>query len=133
MTNSDWFKYSAEKLEKSSRSAYSPCWHFDSSQIGATKAEREKLRLWKKNCGFCKVLKRRRSEESEKEESGSDDEKLPQHGVESTQRRKIQHVPVTSPVQQPPSWIRRLSSTISSTFSSFLNSDVTGTHFDPEA
>ena len=76
-----WFKYSgAEELKKTVRSPYSKCLHFDSSGIGETKAEKEKLRSWKKNCGFCKIKRPRSAsdsheddvpdvEESEREES----------------------------------------------------------------
>ncbi len=55
-----WFKHSTEKLE-TSRSRYSKCLHFELSGIGKTTAEKQKLRSWKKNCGFCKIKRPSRS------------------------------------------------------------------------
>jgi hypothetical protein len=66
VNKSGWFKHSMEKLETTIRPAYSKCKHFESSGIGETEAEKEKLRSWKKQCSFCKVLsKRSRSAEQE--------------------------------------------------------------------
>jgi hypothetical protein len=105
MTTSNWFKHSAEKLVKKTRNAHSKCLHFESSQIGKNEAEKQKLRSWKKNCGFCKVLKRNRtSKENGQEGSVSDNEKQPSCHRITKKQREMPPDPVSSPDQQSQSW-----------------------------
>ena len=121
-TEKDWFKYSREKLVKRTRTPYSKCLHFESSGIGEAEAEKAKLRLWKKNCGFCKV-KRLRGEESEQEESDSDES---QPTSNSNAPEEIKDAPNSSPVQQPSGWMMRA---ISAVWSRVWNSNANSTHF----
>lgn len=122
-TEKDWFKYSREKLVKRTRTPYSKCLHFESSGIGEAEAEKAKLRLWKKNCGFCKVktVKRLRGKESEQEDSDSD-ERQPNNNSNPEEIKDAD----SSSVQQPSSWIMR---GISAAWSSFRNSNANSTHF----
>jgi len=96
--------------------------HFESSGIGEAEAEKAKLRLWKKNCGFCKV-KRLRGEESEQEESDSDES---QPTSNSNAPEEIKDAPNSSPVQQPSGWMMRA---ISAVWSRVWNSNANSTHF----
>jgi hypothetical protein len=107
VTKSGWFRHSTEKLE-TIRPAYSKCKHFESSGIGITKAEKQKLRSWKKQCVFCKVSKRPRSEEREKEESDShdDDQKLTSKHDACALGQQMQHAPNSSSVRQAIGWLK---------------------------
>ncbi len=128
VTKKDWFKHSKEKLE-TMRSPYSGCLHFELSGIGESTEEKEKLRSWKKNCGFCKV-KRPRSGFCKVEKKQKLDEELGQNVESSVPETRDQHdVESSSAFAHIKSWTVNGIENVSRKFSSYIVSlDEKGTH-----